>query len=94
MPNYRRNLVPGGLFCFSVARLERKRDLLVSRVDLVREMVRRARRLYPFDSVACVVLPDHVRCIWTLGDGDSDYPTRWRLINRLFAKGMPKHERW
>jgi putative transposase len=94
MPNYRRNLVPGGLFCISVARLERKRDLLVSRVDLVREMVRRARRLYPFDSVACVVLPDHVRCIWTLGDGDSDYPTRWRLINRHFAKGMPKHERW
>jgi putative transposase len=36
------------------------------------------KRLYPFDIVAWVVLPDHLHFIWTLPEGDSDYPTRWR----------------
>jgi putative transposase len=93
MPDYRRNFVPGGTYFFTVALLERKRDLLVAEIELLRDAVRRVKRLYPFDIVAWVVLPDHLHCIWTLPDGDSDYPTRWRLIKLLFAKGLPKVER-
>ena len=93
MPNYRRNYEAGGTFFFTVAVLERKRDLLVAEIDLLRDAVRRVKRLYPFDIVAWVVLPDHLHCIWTLPDGDTDYPTRWRLIKLLFSKGLPKDER-
>ncbi len=93
MPNYRRNWVPGGTYFFTVALLERKRDLLVAEIGLLRESVRRVKRLYPFEIVAWVVLPDHLHCIWSLPEGDADYPTRWRLIKLLFAKGLPKHER-
>ena len=93
MPNYRRNFVPGGTFFFTVTLLERKRDLLVSQIDLLRDSMRRVKRLYPFEIVAFVVLPDHLHCIWTLPPDDADYPTRWRLIKLLFAKGLPKHER-
>jgi len=93
MPNYRRNFVPGGTFFFTVALLERKRDLLVSEIDLLRKSVRRVKGLYPFEINAWVVLPDHLHCIWTLPEGDRDFATRWRLIKLLFAKRLPKDER-
>ena len=93
MPNYRRNFVPGGTFFFTVALLERKRDLLVSEIDLLRKSVRRVKGLYPFEINAWVVLPDHLHCIWTLPEGDRDFATRWRLIKLLFAQRLPKDER-
>jgi putative transposase len=93
MPNYRRNFVSGGTYFFTVTLLERKRDLLVAEIDTLRHAVRRVKRLYPFEIIAWVVLPDHLHCIWTLPEGDADYPTRWRLIKLLFVKGLPKTER-
>lgn len=59
MPNYRRNWVLGGTYFFTVALLVRERDLLVAEIELLRESVRRVKRLYPFEIVAWVVLPDH-----------------------------------
>ena len=35
---------------------------------------------------AFVLLPDHLHCIWTLPDLDSDYSTRWRLIKSHFSR--------
>ena len=66
MPSYRRNFVPGGTFFFTVTLLERKRDLLVAQGDWLRDSVWRVKRLYPFEIVAIVALPDHLHCIWTL----------------------------
>ena len=34
---------------------------------------------------ACVLLPDHLHCIWTLPDGDDDFPARWAFIKRYFT---------
>ncbi len=93
MPDYRRNWVPGGTYFFTVNLLERKRDLLVTEIDLLRDSMRRVKRLYPFEIVAWVVLPDHMHCIWILPAGDADFATRWRLIKLLFSKGLPKQER-
>lgn len=47
MPNYRRNFVPGGTFFFTVTLLERKRDLLVAQIDLLRDAVQRAEPALP-----------------------------------------------
>lgn len=52
MSRYRRSWVAGGTYFFTVALLERKRDLLVSEIGLLREPVRRVKRLYPFNIVA------------------------------------------
>jgi putative transposase len=52
MPNYRRNFVPGGTYFFTVTLLERRRDLLVKEIDLLRNSVRRVKWLYPFEIVA------------------------------------------
>jgi len=54
---------------FTVALLERKRDLLVAEIERLREAVRRVKRRYPFEIVAWVVLPDHLHCLWTLPPG-------------------------
>jgi putative transposase len=40
MPDYRRNFVAGGTYFFTVALLERKRDLLVAEIDLLRRVKR------------------------------------------------------
>ena len=65
MPEYRRNRVPGVTFVFTLNLLDRRCDLLVAHVDVLREAVRRTRLRSPFRIAAWVVLPDHMRCPWT-----------------------------
>jgi REP element-mobilizing transposase RayT len=38
------------------------------------------------------VLPDHLHCLWTLPQGDADFPGRWRAIKIEFVKGLPAGE--
>lgn len=76
MPDYWRFRVPGGTYFLTVVLLERKLDLLVAEIELLRESVQRVKRLYSFEIVAWVVLPDHWHCIWSLPEGDVDHPTR------------------
>ncbi|MDP1663833.1 MAG: hypothetical protein Q8L79_01810 [Methylobacter sp.] len=69
MPNYRRNFVAGGCYFFTVSLLERQRTLLTDHIDLLRDSVRRMRRLHPFHIDAWVVLPDHMHSTaWTGND--------------------------
>ena len=35
---------------------------------------------------AIVLLPDHLHCLWTLPDGDTNYSMRWGLIKKEFTK--------
>jgi putative transposase len=59
MPDYRRALVPGASWFFTVNLLQRRNnDLLIRHVDILREAVRRVHRLHPFTINAWVVLPD------------------------------------
>jgi len=52
--------VAGGCYFFTVNLLERRRTLLTDQIDLLRDSVRRVRRLHPFHIDAWVVLPDHM----------------------------------
>jgi putative transposase len=88
--NYRRSALAGGTYFFTVALHERHGLPLVAHVDALREAVWRAKAARPFRIDASVVLPDHLHCVWTLPDGDSDYSTRWRDI-RL---GWSLHWKW
>jgi putative transposase len=89
MPDYRRNRVPGGTFFFTVNLLDHRSNLLVARIDAVRDAVRQVRARAPFHIDAWVVLPDHMHCLWTLPQGDADFPGRWRAIKTAFAKSLP-----
>jgi putative transposase len=79
--HYRRAWMPGGCFFFTVVTASRRphfRD--AARVAMLRRAIREVRATHPFDIDAMVVLPDHLHCIWTLPDGDTDFAVRWRLI--------------
>ena len=83
---YRRNLVPGGTYFFTVTLADRGSDRLVRHVGLLREAFRIARRERPFRIDAIVVLPDHLHAVWTLPADDADYPGRWRRIKADFSR--------
>jgi putative transposase len=89
MPDYRRNRVPGGTFFFTVNLFDRRSNLLVARIDALRDAVRQVRARAPFHIDAWVVLPDHMHCLWTLPEGDANFPGRWRAIKTAFAKSLP-----
>jgi putative transposase len=92
MPNYRRAFVLGGCWFFTVNLLDRRKTLLVDRIDALRDAVERTRGRYPFVIDAVVVLPDHIHAVWTLPPGDADFSVRWRLIKSRFAQSLPRHE--
>ncbi len=92
MPDYRRSRIPGATYFFTVNLLNRRSDLLVAQIDALREAVRRTRVRSPFHIDAWVVLPEHMHCLWTLPEGDCDYPGRWRAIKTAFAKSLPPNE--
>ncbi len=92
MPAYRRSRAPGGTFFFTVNLLDRHSDILVQQIDALRDAVRRVRSRAPFRIDAWVVLPDHMHCLWTLPEGDADFPSRWRAIKTAFSKSLPTGE--
>ncbi|HKS88493.1 MAG TPA: transposase [Stellaceae bacterium] len=93
MPEYRRLYVPGATYFFTVNLLDRRSDLLVTHIDLVRQAVRKVGRELPFNIEAWVVLPDHIHCLWKLPQGDSDFPARWQAIKMEFTKALSERPR-
>jgi hypothetical protein len=70
VPDYRRYRVAGGTYFFTVNLLQRyPNDLLVRYIELLRTVVREVRKNPPFHIDACVTLPDHLHCVWTLATG-------------------------
>ena len=89
---YRRVRVAGGCYFFTVALADRKSDLLVKRVDLLREAIKIVKVKHPFEINAMVVLPEHLHALWTLPEGDDNFSIRWMLIKRYFSMSLPKTE--
>lgn len=89
MPEYRRLLVPGGTYFFTVNLADRSSDLLVRHVAELRVAWRATAKAHPFETLAAVVLPDHLHTVWTLPEDDKDFATRWRLIKTRFTAALP-----
>ena len=88
MSNYTRNRTPGGTWFFTCCLRDRRSALLTEQIDVLRDAVRGAKASAPFDIDCFVVLPDHLHAIWTLLQGDSDYPGRWKSIKGRFSRGL------
>ena len=67
MPNYRRLLVPGACWFFTVNLLDRSSCLLVERADDSNRIVWKVQQQRPFHIDAWVVLPEHLHAIWSQG---------------------------
>jgi putative transposase len=88
MPRYRRAKIAGGTFFFTVAIADRSDDLLVREVDRLRRFYRSVQLRHPFETVAICILPDHLHALWSLPEGDINFPLRWSLIKSGFTRGL------
>ncbi len=84
--------VAGATYFFTVKLEDRASELLVRRIDSLRDAVRDVKAKRPFHIDAWVVLPDHLHCVWTLPEGDADYSGRWQRIKMLFSKRVMQGE--
>ena len=88
MVKYRRNLVQGGTYFFTVTLSDRRSTILIDHIGALRAAFRTARRERPFTIDAIVILPDHLHTILTLPAGDADFSGRWRRIKGHFSSRM------
>lgn len=88
MVNYRRVRLAGGTYFFTLTLKDRRSDLLVRHVALLREAMGRVRQRQPFDLLAAVIMPDHLHLLMQLPNGDSNYSVRLRDFKALFVKSL------
>ena len=95
MPNYRRVFVPGAYYFFTVVTKNRKSTFAdPMQVRQIRTIWQQAAKEKPFETVAAVVLPDHIHSIWRMPGNDTDYPSRWRLIKGRFVSSCGGTPQW
>ncbi len=93
MTNYRRALVPGTTWFFTLTLAHRRNNgLLLKYIDDLRAVFRRVRERHPFHIDAIAILPEHLHSIWTLPEGNADFSMRWSLIKAGFSRSTPKGE--
>jgi putative transposase len=86
MPDYRRYFVPGGTFFFTLVTAERAPVFACAAArTLLGVKMREKRDEAPFETVAAVLLHDHLHVIWALPMGDSAYSARWQAIKARFT---------
>lgn len=99
MPNYRRLRQQGGTYFFTQVTGDRFPwlDGEIGRKAL-RNAIDSVRINHPFEVQGIVLLPDHIHCIWTLPQGEDDFPTRWRLLKTYVTNQLkgryPKDSIW
>ena len=90
MSNYRRQHLPGGTYFFTLNLLERRGDLLVEHIGLLRKAFKEAARVRPFEIIAIVILQDHLHCIWRLPKVIAITLHTGNILNRLSASSCRK----
>ena len=86
MPDFRRWYQPGGTYFFTVVSYDRRpvwKDELARR--LVGEAIRSVRIEQPFETIAIVLLWDHLHCVWSMPHVDEDFSGRWKEIKDRFT---------
>jgi len=98
MSNYRRANAKGATYFFTVVTYRRRKFLtLPENRHALRNAIRAAKLKHTFGIEAWVLLPDHMHCIWTLPENDSDFSKRWGLIKAQFTqqtKARLHNETW
>jgi putative transposase len=87
MPNYRRAYFSGGTYFFTVKTLDRQPVLTQERfLTALRQAIIEVRAMLTFESIAWVLLPDHLHTIWRLPETDADFSLRWSLIKQRVTR--------
>ena len=88
MVRYRRNILAGGTYFFTITLFDRDSSVLTDHVTELRAAFRATRRERPFEIDALVILPDHLHAVLTLPSGDADFSGRWRRIKGHFSSHL------
>jgi putative transposase len=87
LPEYRRIKKAGGTYFFTVVTHGRRPILTYPEVrQALREGISKVRQARPFSIEAWVLLPDHLRAIWTLPEHDAGDASRWAVIKSCVTK--------
>ncbi|HET7370568.1 MAG TPA: transposase [Gammaproteobacteria bacterium] len=90
MVQYRRNRTAGATYFFTVTLADRRARMLTNHIRELRTAFAATRERFPFDTIATVVLPDHLHAIWCLPLDDADYSRRWQSIKSNFTRALVK----
>lgn len=82
---YRRSRIANAPYFLTMTLRDRRSSLLVDHIALLREAFRDVRQRQPFETLAIVVLPEHLHWLCALPENDADFSTRVRLIKRGFT---------
>lgn len=86
MSRYRRATAVGSSYFFTVVAYRRQPILCDAAIrKALRAAIETVCKVRPFIIDAWVLLPDHLHCVWTLPDNDSDFSTRWMKIKRMVS---------
>lgn len=86
MSDYRRYFVAGGTYFFTLVTYGRRPIFANdSARKILGSVMRSAAAEMPFETVALVLLPDHLHALWSLPPGDDDYSQRWKTIKDGFT---------
>jgi len=87
--HYRRPRVGGAIYFFTVVTYRRQPILTHPPVRRsLREALTLTSSERPFETIAIVLLPDHLHCLWQLPEGDADFSTRWRLVKARLSRAV------
>ena len=88
MTQYRRFLLPGATYFFTVRLEQRGATTLTDHIDGLRYAYAKAVQEFPVTCHAMVVLPDHLHAVWTEPEGEVWYSERWRRIKARFSHAV------
>jgi putative transposase len=88
MTQYRRFLLPGATYYFTVRLEQRGSTVLTDNIDALRYAYARAVQEFPVTTHAMMILPDHLHAIWTEPEGAVWYSERWRRIKARFTHAV------
>ena len=91
MTRYNRLRQCGGVYFFTVV-THRRRAFLTSALarNCLKQAITATAEKRPFTMEAICVLPDHLHCIWSLPQDDSDFSLRWASIKSQFTRAFLK----
>ena len=89
---YCRLIILGTTYCFTVVLQDRRSDLLIQKINELRQAFKQVIERYPFVIDGMVVLPDHFHLMMTLPPDDANYFQRLGFIKSCFSRQVESLE--
>lgn len=82
----------GRTWFFTLSLADQDSSLLTRHAALLGESSHDVEGLYPFQTIATVILPNHLHMIWTLPDDDRDYDRRISYLQSGFTRRVQEQQ--